>query len=156
MRATAARKGKKIPSRQELAFMVEQTRLICCGCQRKMNWLSKEGPSSVVSLQHNRDGSMAFLCRACNTKHAQFPGDMFYTIPKSHHRCGDCYQILPRDNFWEDRSRPLGIKAYCKACARKRHKDWSDKNRELINERQRQKRKTNSISNNTNTNTTAQ
>jgi hypothetical protein len=140
MKSNAKRHGKSVPSRIELAKMVENSKMVCRGCSRKMNWLSKEGQSTVASLQHNRDGSMELLCRGCNTRHATFDGDSFYTLNKCFHVCRDCNQTLELNQFFKDRSRPLGIKSYCKNCSNKRHYEWTTNNRESINQQQRQRR----------------
>jgi hypothetical protein len=140
MRANAKRHCKKVPSRDELALMVESCNMECVGCGRKMNWLSIDGKSTVASLQHNRDGTMCLLCRACNTRHATFDGDSFYDNKKTHHPCRDCGEVLIKSEFHKDRSRPLGIKSYCKSCCNKRHQEWSSKNRKSINLKQRNRR----------------
>jgi hypothetical protein len=140
MRANAARHGKTVPSRADLAAIVEKTKMNCCGCGLKMNWLSRDGSKTVVSLQHNRDGSISFLCRSCNTRHASFVNDDFYHTPKTHHPCGDCRKLLFRSEFYADKSRPLGIKSYCKKCAYERYKKWAVKNSEYINKKQRERR----------------
>jgi len=140
MRAKAKTCGKTVPTRMNLAEMVEKSKMVCRGCSRKMNWLSKDGKSTVASLQHNRDGSMELLCRACNTRHATFTGDSFYCLNKQFHVCRDCNQTLELKEFFKDRSRPLGIKSYCKKCSTKRHYEWTTNNRDSINSQQRERR----------------
>lgn len=140
MRSHAKRHGKTVPTREELATMVEQGMMKCRGCGQKMNWLSKDGEKTVASLQHNRDGTMELLCRSCNTRHATFADDTFYNMNKAYHPCRDCGEVLPKTDFYKDKSRPLGIKSYCKKCSTKKHYEWTTKNRDRINEQQRRKR----------------
>lgn len=140
MRALAKRRGKEVPSRKFLAELVETTKLNCVGCGIKMNWMANDGQKTVVTLQHDRSGRMTFLCRGCNTRHMTFSGDDFYSISKSHHPCRDCGKVLPKTDFHPDRSRPLGIKSYCKNCSYERYKLWSCSNRERINASQRKRR----------------
>lgn len=140
MRSSAKRRGKLVPTRESLAKMVDAHHMRCAHCKIQMNWLAKEGSATVATLQHNRDGSMCLLCLSCNTRHAQFKDDTFYLRNTALHPCRDCGKELPKEYFFKDQSRPLGIKPYCKHCSNERHRKWSYNNRSRINEKQRVRR----------------
>ena len=104
MRSGAKRHGKLVPTRNELEAM-RGADLICPDCKTKMNWRSKDGTQSVASLQHYRDGSMAIVCRSCNTRHAFMLGDSYREMPKDHKQCPCCKTIKPLTEFTLDSSR---------------------------------------------------
>lgn len=79
MRSLARVRRKLVPSHAELHQM-PGVNLICPDCGRLMNWFARDGQASVASLQHYRDGSMAIVCRSCNTRHAYAPNDDFRGI----------------------------------------------------------------------------
>jgi len=68
MRAEARSKGKKVPLNFELESLYRLTKETCQCCGRKMNWLKKDGVDTVVTLQHNADGTMDLICQSCNTR----------------------------------------------------------------------------------------
>ncbi len=142
MRSTAKRFGKIVPSYQELEVLLSDTRgLVCKDCNRQMNWLSREGQSTVVSLQHYRSGKLALVCRACNTRHAKYKADTFCELPKDSKRCPSCGEIKKLSEFKGDFSgRWANRKTYCVPCSNKKHRDWVDKNREYVNAKQREYR----------------
>jgi hypothetical protein len=122
MRSRAKRDGKTVPTRSEIEGMAAT--MVCIGCSRRMNWLRSEGASTQATLQHDRDGGVRLLCLACNTRHAQHPGDTFYGVASNEKWCPDCDQILPKGSFAKDRSRPVGLKSYCRPCAAARYRSW--------------------------------
>ena len=127
MRANAKRHGKVVPSVELLDSFLTPDYAICKGCNRKMNWLDKDGKSTVITLQHDRNGTMRFLCRACNTRHANRPGDSFYDDPKNKKLCPDCNQWKEFNAFSIDRHfRWMDRKTYCKECSNDRHKRWRE------------------------------
>jgi hypothetical protein len=126
MRSNARRHGKLVPTTQELEGMIPD-RMICPTCSRTMNWLQKEGASTVVSLQHDRSGRMRLLCLACNTRHAQHSGDSFYDLGHGMKVCRRCKEAKPLSAFSQDRHKPIGRVSYCKPCASIRHKEWRSK-----------------------------
>lgn len=139
MRSTAKRDGKEVPSRNSLEAMVPAP-FVCGVCNREMNWLRDQGASTQATLQHDRSGEMRFLCHACNTRHAQHPGDSYYDLPEGSKRCAKCERILPHASFAKDRSRPLGLKSSCRECSGKAHAVWRRNNREYYNAKQRENR----------------
>lgn len=141
MRANAKRHDKLVPSYEELHAM-SGADLVCPDCNRKMNWRSRDGKSTVASLQHYRDGSMAIVCRSCNTRHAFMNDDSYKEMPKDHKQCPICKTIKPLVDFSADNSRSgdLKIKSNCKKCSDQSVNKWKENNREKYNEYQRQYR----------------
>lgn len=127
MRSRAKRDGKVAPDRREIEALIPSP-FVCECCGREMTWLRMKGASRQATLQHDRDGALRIICLACNTRHAQHPGDSFYHIPEGHKRCPDCEQVLPLASFAIDRSRPIGRKSYCRSCAAVRFKRWEARN----------------------------
>ena|SRR6185295_4705760 len=137
MRANAKRNGKLVPSHEWLESSVP-AKMICVHCRRKMNWRSRDGHSTTICLQHNRDGSLALICIACNTRHGTRSRDDFYKIPRSHKWCPDCKKSLPLSSFCTDNSgRWKNKKSICRKCSTKRHAKWVSKNRAALNEKRR-------------------
>lgn len=141
MRATAKRHGKTVPSHGQLSEM-SGSDLVCPDCQRQMNWLSKDGNDTVASLQHYRDGTMAIVCRSCNTRHAFMDGDSYREMPKDHKYCPLCKQAKPLEEFTLDSSRSGSAKrkSKCRDCSDYQVKEWKESNRDRYNEYQRQYR----------------
>lgn len=141
MRSVAKRRNKTIPSRNELDSMPGAD-LVCPDCGIHMNWRSKDGQATVASLQHYRDGSMALVCRSCNTRHAFMVEDTYREMPKDHKHCPCCKQVKPLSEFTLDASR-AGVakrKSKCRKCADAQVSQWKELNRERYNEYQRQYR----------------
>lgn len=141
MRTRAKRDGKAVPSHEELHRM-PGSNLECPDCRTRMNWRAKDGRSTVASLQHYRDGSMAIVCLSCNTRHAFMLGDEYRGMPKDQKLCPKCRQIKPLTDFGTDRGRtgPMKIKSWCKQCASRSHTEWQRSNREHYNAKQRESR----------------
>lgn len=141
MRVRAKRDGKAVPSHEELHAMAGAD-LVCPDCGVHMNWRAKDGRSTVASLQHYRDGSMAIVCISCNTRHAYMSGDAYRAMPKDHKQCPACLQIKPCAEFTADNGRtgPLKRKSHCRECADAATNRWRKENRERCNEYQQQYR----------------
>lgn len=141
MRVGAKRNGKAVPSLKELEQMPGAD-LVCPDCAVRMNWRGADGTSTVASLQHYRDGSMAIVCRSCNTRHAFMDGDAYCAMPKDHKQCPCCSQIKALTEFTLDASRsgPAKRKSKCKQCSKKQATQWKEDNRERYNEYQREYR----------------
>lgn len=141
MRREARYQGKLIPTFEELDAM-PGSNLICPTCDIKMNWFSSEGGRArVAALQHYRDGSLAIVCLACNTRHGAMPGDQYRELPKEHKRCPRCTEIKPHAEFffvrWGDR--PPKISSSCRQCRSKVSADWQKANKDRVNEGQRKR-----------------
>lgn len=120
----AKRSGKAAPTKSQIQAMVSECGMVCVGCGRKMYWMGRENQKQVATLQHNRNGSMNLLCRSCNTRHATFDGDDFYSTPKDSHVCRCCGKLKAKSEFNKDKSRPLGVRSYCKSCSSIKYKSW--------------------------------
>lgn len=136
MRVCAKRHGKTVPEYDELEKIHQTSGGICPSCKRDFNWLSKEGAETVISLQHDRSGKHAFLCRSCNSRHDDFEGDSFYKNADSQKKkCPRCLEW--KQYVWyctDNSSRWKKKKTYCRTCSAIYHKEWLDKNKEKQNE----------------------
>jgi hypothetical protein len=130
MRTRAKRDGKYVPSYEELESMVPGN-MTCPSCKRVMNWRQRDGAATVITLQHNRDGTIQFLCLSCNTRHASREGDSFYNEnPQMEKRCPICGLVKPLGLFSTDNGkRWKNKKTLCTECSSKSHKEWVNKNR---------------------------
>ena len=122
MRIGAGKRGLAVPSWEELETLIPST-MECPVCRRKMNWIQSDGASTQLTLQHNHDGSFAFLCLACNVRHSDIPNDGIYTIPAEHKHCPGCRTVKPFSDFSVDRWRPRGIKSRCRECCKRFYDD---------------------------------
>ena len=138
MRNTAKQSGKEVPSHASLHVMVND-QMLCPDCGVKMNWRSKNGKSTVASLQHYRSGRMSIVCLSCNTRHASMEGDSYCDMPKDHKRCPSCLEIKPAVEFSTDntRSGTLKRKSICKSCSDEKVNQWKERNRDEYNTYQR-------------------
>ncbi len=128
MKTAARTKGKAEPTAEQLEAMfatVAANGMKCPHCGEIMVMHGKPR-SSVVSLQHNRDGSVQLLCMLCNSRHDDMPGDTFYSIPITHKRCPQCKAVFPRSEFWRLKHR---LQTKCKECKRTENNAWWDKRR---------------------------
>lgn len=82
--------------------------------------------ASLVTLQHNRDGTLMLLCHSCNARHAAQADDTFLGIPPDHKLCRDCGQVKPLDAFSFNRNHQrFGDRhTYCKACFSERNRRY--------------------------------
>jgi hypothetical protein len=133
MRAGAKRHGKAVPDRVRLEAMAPDN-MECQDCGRTMNWLAKDGQSTVASLQHYRSGEMGIVCRACNTRHAHYPGDSFRGQWREKKWCPKCSSMLDRIEFAMTKA---GLKSWCRACAKESGYNWRNNNKAAYNEYQR-------------------
>jgi len=142
MRVAARKHKKTCPSSADLTKLVEAVvanGMVCVGCRRTMLWIT-EGPgtrSNVISLQHDRDGTIRLICLGCNSRHQHFPGDTFYQAPEGHKWCHGCERLLPLSGFWISRKNTTGVTTLCKTCCGDRHKIWIEKNAAMLKEKRR-------------------
>ncbi len=138
MRCTAKRLGKSVPEYEWLEKEWSNIKGHCPICKREVNWLSREGTDTVITLQHDRSGRIRLLCLSCNVRHASFSDDSFYTTDPSKKICTLCRRELPKADFANDRG--AGItkkKSWCRNCASQKQKEWRNKNRSRENEKRR-------------------
>ena len=138
MRSCAKRHGKKVPSREELDMMIPDP-FSCQVCNKPMNWRSKDGTSTVATLQHDRAGTMRIICLSCNSRHASFKDDSFYQHDQSKRSCPRCKQSLELVQFCKDESgRWKSLNTYCRTCRTEMHRQWVNRNKERENEKRRE------------------
>lgn len=142
MRSSAKRQGKHVPSHLDLEIILASQGMFCSDCRRPMNWRSADGRATVLTLQHYRDGSIAFACLSCNSRHASMPADTFRDMDPGHKHCPSCDQIKPASEFTKDsgRSGELRRKSKCRTCSDKSTKFRRESNREKYNAYQREYR----------------
>ena len=138
MRSAAKRNGKVVPTHDQLEQMIVGD-LICPDCSVKMNWRSKNGKSTVASLQHYRSGQMGIVCLSCNTRHASMAGDSYCNMPKDHKQCPVCKTIKPQTEFFTDNARAgvIRLKSSCKECSTTKVNQWRERNQNEYNALQR-------------------
>jgi len=138
MRASAKRNGKLVPTHEQLEAIVSGG-MNCPDCGVQMNWRSKDGKSTVASLQHYRSGSIGIVCLSCNTRHAAMDGDRYCDISKDHKRCPSCLKTKPESAFSTDNGRTgkLKRKSICKQCSDAKVNQWRKRNRDEYNAYQR-------------------
>ena len=136
MRTKAKYDGKEVPSYNDLKLLFDQLNpvMICPICRRPMNWMAKDGRSTVITLQHDRSGVLRLLCMGCNARHGQCEGDSFYSeIGPNRKRCWRCKQVKTLEEFSTDRGRWSEKGTTCKECLYILNKTWRTKNREKYN-----------------------
>lgn len=139
MRHISKYRKKATPTLEWLEDSIPEN-MICPTCNRVMNWMSYEGRSTMITLQHDRSGELRLICHACNTRHAKQKDDEFYDIPMDRKRCPGCREIKSLDSFWKDNSgdKWKNTFAYCKQCATQRSYDYVRRNREKLREKRRE------------------
>lgn len=99
MRCRAARDGKLVPSYAELEAMFADQGMVCSGCERTMVWSMNDDKCLVVTLQHNKDGTLTFLCKTCNSRHASIGEKAFYEKDQRVRVCRGCRRSKPMYRF---------------------------------------------------------
>lgn len=136
MRYQCKRYGKIVPTFEQLwQLRCSLDGDKCPHCQRTMLWKVKRGqPSKIqavaITLQHNRDGTIQFLCQSCNAKHYFMPDDSFYAVPNGAKWCNLCERVLPLTQFHRDKSLSQGKFSYCKECEQARYAEYRRLNRD--------------------------
>ena len=115
--------GKAVPALAWLEANVPEG-MVCPCCHRTMNWLRKDGGSTCITLQHDRDGTMRLICFGCNSRHSHMPGDSFYQLPSGTKKCHYCGEIKPDAEFYAS--------TLCVVCRPLRMKAWRDANPEKV------------------------
>src|SRR5688572_17101794 len=125
MRAHAKRHGKRVPTHSELDLLAHPENR-CADCNMVMQWLGRDERVFVATLQHYRDGSLALVCRSCNSRHAAMPGDSYRGMPKDCKFCPKCLTVKPFNAFSVDSGRtgPMKLKSWCKQCSSAAVANW--------------------------------
>ncbi len=139
MRHIAKYRGKTFPDEAAQELMLSRLVDFACPlCDRKMNWFRSGGDSTVITLQHYRDGSFGLICQACNTRHAAMPGDSFVDLPSAHKWCPKCHTSKPLSAFCTDRGgRWESKRSACRICSAIQTQNYRVKNRDAYNAYQR-------------------
>lgn len=104
MRDSASRRGKHVPTVEELEQLIARSGMVCrdCGCQ--MVWSKCISTTQVMTLQHYRDGVLAVVCLSCNSKHGRLPGGIYRDAKRETKWCHGCHSILPLSMFGSRKS----------------------------------------------------
>jgi len=117
MRKKAKENDKYVPTIKELETIFLEVDWKCKHCKKKMVLTMKESTKMVMTLQHNYDKSLTFLCLSCNTKHSCFDSDKaFYESDPNKKICPLCKDELPLSEYRKCINRPRGIFPYCVDC----------------------------------------
>lgn len=97
----------------------------CPVCDVKLKWHSDiNGTSNVISLQHNHDRTIMFICQGCNVGHGKSKlGDQYFQIPLDKKYCPKCKQILHKHKFNKDIIARSGLQGNCRECCLLYHKE---------------------------------
>lgn len=139
----ANKDGKKVPTLAQLeTYFSRLDGMKCPHCHREMNWLRREGGSTILTLQHHRDGTMGLCCQACNNRHGKMDGDSFNSLKPGERECQACKKIKPFSDFWRAREHQYpGVSNKCKDCSTKNLNKWISANRERYNKYHREYQK---------------
>ena len=94
-----AKKGNKYqPSWEELEYLFHHTikNMQCPTCEKKMIWHGSLGTrKDVISLQHNKSGTLMLICCSCNSAHGHSHlNDRYFDIPNNCKYCAQCKKLL--------------------------------------------------------------
>lgn len=114
MRHDARASRKTVPTAEELSGLLPVD-MTCVGCKRVMNWFERDGAGTVITLQHDDDGTHRLICKACNTRHRSM-GDAMYEMPTGHRWCGRCKKAKPIKEFGVSSELWKGLHHRCRLC----------------------------------------
>ncbi len=124
MRHQAKTRNKYKPSFEELERLLIECgpEMQCTNCHRIMIWHGQSRKlDGVISLQHNNNGSIQFLCFGCNSAHGNSQlGDKYFDLKNNEKYCADCKTILNKNQFYKNNRSRDKLKWICKACHKKR------------------------------------
>lgn len=140
MSYNSAKNGKAFVSTKTIIKLLESSNMLCHGCGQQMVWFAKENTRRVMSLQHNKDGTLELICRSCNTRHSFCPEDSYYTCDPNLQFCRRCKQWKPLVNFGHKTSKINKRESYCYQCNSDYANAWNKLHREAINTRRRELR----------------
>lgn len=125
MRSKSQQTNKYQPTFEALEKLLIQCgpEMRCPNCNKKMIWRTKLGKRrNVVSLQHNNDGTIQFLCHACNVGHGNSQlGDRYFDLKQNEKYCSSCKRILTKNQFYKDVYSVDKICYICKKCCHERY-----------------------------------
>lgn len=114
MRVSAGYAGKTIPTPDELLAMIVATGMICPICKREMTLHAMHRKlAGVITLQHDKDGTMRCICHSCNSRERDLPaGVRLEDCPVGHKYCRECGVFKPLSDFANTGGRPYR----CREC----------------------------------------
>lgn len=114
MRKNASKTRKYTPSYEELDLLLEKQGVVCYLCKTEMAWRSNNNRKVGISLQHDNNGEIRFLCNSCNVRHGRGGlGDKIYELGMAVKICTFCKIIKPRSDFYRRRK---WLQPQCKKC----------------------------------------
>lgn len=129
MQSRAYASRKYAPTMKELKGLVPPG-MICPSCDRLMVWSTGTVTSNLITLQHDRSGTIRLMCMACNSRHSRFEGDEFYNLPKDSKRCTLCKAVKPIEHFVKVKTGWLGRGVRCLPCHNEASQRWKDLHKE--------------------------
>lgn len=145
---------KYTPSMQELEDLFWGAKnMMCKHCGKKMKMRAgKDGRRGcVITLQHNKDGSLDLICQSCNTKEGHTKHDKAFSMPKGKYVCSQCCDMKDIHMFAKCATNHKGHSSVCKQCVkiyyrnnqetiRAQKKEYNRANRTTINAKARARR----------------
>ncbi len=120
MRDKARQKNKFIPTVDEceILLLVWCHDFKCSICNIKLKWHSDiNGIKNVVSLQHNNNGTVMFICYSCNAAHGNSKlGDKYFDLKDNEKYCPKCNKILNKNEFSKSIATKDKLNGICKEC----------------------------------------
>jgi RNase P subunit RPR2 len=143
MRYDAQASGKIVPTEAVVLSLLTAAvaaGMKCPHCSRPMNWFRDQGHSTIITLQHNRDGTFRIVCLGCNVRHQFQPGDSFFDVPAGSRFCKGCSTVKPLGDFYTFKKPDSDyryVRTVCKQCdvkqavidIRRRRKEAKNANR---------------------------
>ena len=133
MRARAQQSGKVVPTWEQLEEMLleclnEHGQLGKCPCcNRQMQWRAgaEMKIGRTISLQHNLDGTMCFICHSCNVGHGNSKlGDRYLYLEYDEKYCPRCDTVKSLDQFNKNRRNTLGVHDSCQNCVKEQNRKY--------------------------------
>lgn len=119
MRNSAQQRNKYIPSIKELENLLDAlNKMECPICNKQMIWHQKYGyRKDVISLQHNHNGNILFICNLCNIIHGNSKlKDKYFNLKPNEKYCPKCEKILDKKLFHKVYKKQNIFQPYCKLC----------------------------------------
>jgi len=138
MKAACCKRKIANPSVSELERLLSGLEdMRCPHCDRTMNWLRRDGSTTVITLQHHRDGTVGFLCMSCNSRDGGTKNGAFLRLPLDVKQCPGCLKSLPHTSFCQNKSTRDGRAVYCRSCTAIRARNYYQKNADACRAKKR-------------------
>ncbi len=127
MKHNSKRYKKDVPTWDEceILLFVWCLSFKCPVCNVQLKWNKGNGGiKNVVSIQHNNNGTIMFICHSCNSGHGSSKlGDEYLTIPLNKKYCPRCNLILDKNNFGKNLNKRNKLRVYCRECRAVQHQE---------------------------------